>query len=270
MDTPTTSALVSTQAVASRLGVKADTVRRWVKEGQFPDPVRRGKHWYFKAEAIDRWFGADRARAPEFAHAIAAGRAGQADAVPQLDRLVSDSEMPAIVRATALDLLGAYGAAAVPASTRALVDADPAVRRAAVTGLESVPAGQRLALVAPLLSDPVQAVRIEAARVLSSIPFGDLNPAVRPKFEAALAEFLAAQSVSLDMPGAHLNLAVLAENQANPKAAEAHYLHALKLDSDFTAARLNLSRLFSAAARNTDAERVLRDGIARVAGQGDL
>src|SRR5205809_6922947 len=44
----------------------------------------------------------------------------------------------------------------------------------------------------------------------------------------------------------------------------------LELFSDFTPARLNLARLLNELGRNPDAEHVLRDGIARVADEGEL
>src|SRR5438093_94307 len=77
---------------------------------------------------------------------------------------------PAIVRATALDVLRRYGPASLPVSVEGTRDPDPAVRTAAVASLERVPPDERVSLVAPLLGDPVRAVRIEAARVLSSVP----------------------------------------------------------------------------------------------------
>ena len=73
-----------------------------------------------------------------------------------------------------------------------------------------------------------------------------------------LAEYIAAQSVSLDMPGAQLNLAVVYQNTGRIELAEKHYLGALRIDPDFTPARANLARLYNASARNADAERVLK------------
>ena len=67
-----------------------------------------------------------------------------------------------------------------------------------------------------------------------------------PAFDAALAEYIAAQNVSLDMPGARLNLAVVHQNTGRPDLAEAHYLAALKIDPDFTPARANLAQLYNA------------------------
>jgi predicted CXXCH cytochrome family protein len=221
------------------------------------------------SDAIDRWFGTDWRQRPQFAEALAAGRAGRADALPKLQHLAGDPEMPAIARASALDLLRGYEGG-LAAATEALSDPDAAVRRAAVADLERMRPGTRLAQVGPLLSDPVRAVRVEAARVLASVPAADFEPAQRARFDAALGEFRAVQEAALDMPGSHLNLAVLDETQGRPSEAVQHYLAALRLDPDFTPARLNLARLYSTIGQLQDAERILRTGVARVPNQGDL
>jgi predicted CXXCH cytochrome family protein len=221
------------------------------------------------ADAVERWYGPGRRESPHYGEVIAAGRAGRPGAEAALVKLVMEPKQPAIVRATAVDLLGRYGAASVPASVAATRDADPAVRTAAVSSLERVPAAERVPLVAPLLGDPRRAVRMEAARVLSSAT-SRLDPAERRAYEAAIAEFTAGQEAALDMPGPHLNLAVVHQNEGDPTRAEAEYRAALRLDPDFTPARLNLSRLLNERGRNADAERVLQDGIARVPSQGEL
>lgn len=221
-------------------------------------------------EAIDRWFGPDWRNRPHFADALAGGRAGKPAALPKLQELAGDTEMPAIARATALDLLRGYGDGGMAGATEALSDPDAAVRRAAIAVLERARPGTRLAQVGPLLADPVRAVRVEAARVLSSVPAADFEPALRARFEAALGEARAVQAAALDMAGSHLNLAVLAENQGRPAEAVQRYLAALRLDPDFTPARLNLARLYSTIGQPQDAERILRDGVARAPTQGDL
>src|SRR5262249_17937108 len=160
-----------------------------------------------------RWYGPGRRREVHYGEVIAAGRAGRPRAEEGLGDLAQDPSQPAIVRATALDLLRHYGPASVPASVAGTRDPDPGVRPAAIAGLERVPAETRAPLVAPLLGDPVRAVRIEAARVLSSVPSDRLDASQRQAEERALAEFVAAQTVALDLPGPHLNLAVVYENQ---------------------------------------------------------
>src|SRR5260370_1322351 len=77
---------------------------------------------------------------------------------------------PVIVCATAVDLLRGYGPTAASAAIRATKDEDPVVRGAAVSGLERLPPRERLATAAPLLQDAIRAVRIEAARVLATVP----------------------------------------------------------------------------------------------------
>jgi len=222
------------------------------------------------ADTVTHWYGPGRNQEPHYGEIIAAGRAGRPGAEASLGKLVEDTSQPAIVRATALDLLGRYGQGSVPASLTATRDPDPAVRTAAVGSLERVPTESRAPLVAPLLVDPVRTVRLEAARVLSSVPAERLEAGQRRAHEAALAEYVAAQSASLDMPGAHLNLAVVLENEGKAPAAETEYRAALRLDPDFTPARLNLSRLLNGVGRNADAERVLRDGLVRLPSQGEL
>jgi predicted CXXCH cytochrome family protein len=222
------------------------------------------------ADAVARWYGPTRRQERHYGEILAAGRAGRADAAAALATLVADASQPAIVRATAVDLLGGFGPANVAAIVTATGDPDPAVRVAAVGALDHLPPQDRIALVAPRLDDPVRAVRIEAARVLAPTAPENLDATKRRALERATAEYVAAQNASLDMPGSHLNLAVLREGRREIAAAETEYRTALRLDPDFTPARLNLARLLNGVGRNGDAEHVLRDGIARVPEQGDL
>jgi Flp pilus assembly protein TadD len=189
--------------------------------------------------------------------------------VPALVALVGDLAQPAIVRATALDLL-ARGGAGLEARLAATGDADPLVRATAVGGLDRLPPGARVAGAAPLLGDPVRAVREEAARVLSSAPSESLEPEQRRALEKALAEFEAAQRATADLPAAHLNLAVLHANRGHPDLAEADYLTALRMDPGFLPARANLALLYNRAGRNEQAERVLREAIELAPEEGEL
>jgi len=222
------------------------------------------------ADRVAAWYGPNRRQEPHFGETLAAARSGQPGAPDALARLAADKQLPAIVRATALDGLRSDPSTGDSVRIEATRDADPSVRAAAADSLESVPATQRLYALAPLLKDPVRAVRIAAARSLSSLPPEQIETATRPAFNAALAEYIAAQSVSLDMPGAQLNLAVVRQNTGRIDLAERHYLAALKIDPDFTPARANLSRLYNATARNADAERVLTEGLKREPGIGEL
>jgi tetratricopeptide (TPR) repeat protein len=222
------------------------------------------------AAAVVKWYGPERSKSLDWALAVAAGRAGSRDGAPALINTAGDQELPAIVRATALGLLRAYGPQGSAVMTAALRDGDPAVRVAAVGALEAVPQPERLAAVAPALNDPIRAVRIEAARVLAGVPAERFDAAQRKAFDAAVAEFVEAQMAMADMPASHLNLAVLYGSQGKRDLAESEYLTALRMDPYFVPARANLVTLYNAMGRNADAERILREGIKRTPNEGDL
>ncbi len=223
----------------------------------------------WSADWVVKWYGPERRRDPHFAEAIAAGRAGDPAAFEPLAALAGDEEEPAIVRATALELLSQYGPAALDSLAAATRDEEPLLRATAAARLVGLPPEQRLAAM-PLLEDPVRAVRIEAARVLAELPADRFDPAQRRAFEAALAEYREAQLAMADMPGGHLNLAVLHANRGEPEAAEKAYWAALRMDPDFLPARANLANLYNRTGRNDAAERVLREGIERAPDEGEL
>jgi tetratricopeptide (TPR) repeat protein len=222
------------------------------------------------AERVAQWYGRQRRQEPHWGEAFAAARAGRPGAADAVARIAADRAQPAIVRATALDLLRADPRTGDAIRVEATRDPDPEVRAAAADSLEPLPPVARASGLAPLLSDPVRAVRIAAARAFASLPRERVDPAVRPALDLALDEYVTAQSVSLDMPGARLNLAVLAQHRGRSDEAASHYLAALRLDPDFTPARANLARLYNALGRNADAERVLREGLSRQPGIGEL
>lgn len=220
------------------------------------------------ADAVASWYGSK--PPPDYAKILAAGRAGLTEALPQLAQLAGASDPPTMVRATALESLRHYGMAGTAAMVTALQDADPLVRVTAVGGLDRLPPSALLTAVGPLLRDPIRAVRMEAARVLAAVPPEGFPPAERAAFEAAIAEFTAAQKMMADTPGAQLNLAVLQTQQGQPALAEQSYLAALRLDPAFLPAGFNLAHLYSQMHRNAEAELVLRQALHYAPEEGEL
>ena len=198
---------------------------------------------------------------PHFATAFAAGRAGDATAQPDLAALAADPDQPAIVRATALELLRPLGPSGVAAARSAFDDPDPLVRATAAGGLEALGLPARRAALEPLLADPVRAVRVETARVLAEAWSGDGAPVPDDPLAAAAAEYLDAQAAVADMAPARLGLGVVRQRQGAQDQAEAEYRASLALDPRLTPARFNLANLLNAQGRNPEAETVLRGGI---------
>jgi len=229
----------------------------------------RDKKAQWANDAVRGWYGPKK-QPPHFAETIAAGRDGRPEALPKLMAVATDTKQPVIIRATALDLLPQYGSQGTAAMVSALRDEDPLLRRTALRGLARLGPEPRLKAVAPLLKDPIRAVRIEAARVLTSVPRELFNQSQRTDFDKALAEFKQAQMAVADQPSGHLNLGVMYEGTGRRDLAEKSYLTALRKDPGFLPARFNLTNLYNAMGRNADAEQVLREGIKRAPKEGEL
>ena len=222
------------------------------------------------ASTVARWYGPNRRQEAHFGLAIDAGRYARPGAVKGLITLAEDTAQPAIVRATALQLLAAYpGRSALEALQRGLRDADPMVRHAAVIGQERLPPEQRSAALLPLLGDPVRTVRIEAARVLApaAASIADSN---KERLNRALAEFEAAQQENADRPEAPLNLGNLYFARGETGQAEAAYRKAIALDPRFVPAYVNLADLYRAQKRDAESEKILRAGLQAVPTAGAL
>ncbi|MDD5033385.1 MAG: tetratricopeptide repeat protein [Methylococcaceae bacterium] len=219
------------------------------------------------AQAMDRWYG-DRWRArPSFAGLFATARSGQMGDIAHLQRLADDATQPAIVRATALQLLRPYGMKGSSLG-KALGDASPLVRAAAVQGLEGM--GEALKLGLPLLRDPSRAVRIEVARVLAPLPPASLEPAQRTALAKVLEEYQSAQRAQADQPEGHFNLGKLYTDLGQLKPAEDAYLTALSRDPKFFPAASHLANLYAQTNRPAEAERVLRRALSAAPEQAEL
>jgi tetratricopeptide (TPR) repeat protein len=230
----------------------------------------RGSEW--SLAAVEKWYGPERRQGFHYGVVFAAARAGYREAAPGLAALAVDPEMPAIVKATALELLARYDPTpeAFSAFANATYDDDALVRAAALAALDRLPAEQRPPIAAPHLDDPVRAVRVEAARVLTGVPRERLAPAQRRAFDTALAESREAQQAMSDTAAAHFNLAVLDANLGALERAEAGYRTAIEMEPDFLPARFNLATFYNGIGRNADAEQVLRGALQRFPDEGEL
>jgi predicted CXXCH cytochrome family protein len=220
----------------------------------------RDKPPEWAAAAIAAWFGPDRRGSLTYAAAFRAAWTDQPDAQVLLSALASATNVPALVRASALAELPTPS---IDLATRGLSDPDPEVRLGALDMLESLPPEQRWPLAAPLLSDPVRGVRIRVAELLVAVPAASRPPADRERFERAASEFIAAQGLNADRPDARTALGNFQALQGNAAAAEAEYRAAVRLDPLFSAAAINLSDLYRQLGRERDAERALREALMR-------
>jgi tetratricopeptide (TPR) repeat protein len=236
--------------------------------------VDRSAEW--AAELIGEWYaptgaGEEAESGAHFGIPLAAARDGRPLGVEALPRLVDDSDLPAIVRATAADLLVRHPSPpSLLATARALGDADPLVRAAAVRGMEAVEPDRRLNLVAPLLTDAARAVRIEAGRVLAPVPSEVLTPAQRVDLDRAIGEYVDAQLSNADHPSAHVNLALLEANRRNLAAAERELRTAIRIGPHYVPAYVNLADVYRVLGRDAEGEALLREALALLPGEAAL
>lgn len=208
-------------------------------------------------DAYRRWYG--EVRRPHYATAFAAARAGEPSR-GELDRLAENPLQPVIVRATALELLARDpGTAAAAAIEAALLAGEPLLRHTAALNLRVADSARRTELLAPLLSDPVKAVRMAAVSRLADLPRESWKAYRREAFARCLREYEQAMAHSLDFPESALNLGNLYAAMGRTGEAERYYRLALQIDDLFLPAQINLAVQLSADGRYTEAARILRE-----------
>jgi tetratricopeptide (TPR) repeat protein len=221
-----------------------------------------GRSAEWAAKQTEAWYGHTPRGSQRYAEALRAASIRGPGAADLLQALARDGDQPAIARASALERLGLFPSPAAHEVVRAgLKDGDSLVRRAAAGAVESTDPARRVELLAPLLDDPVRAVRMEAARALAVAPREQLSDAQRTSFDRSLAEFIAAQQFNADRPESHLNLGLLYAAQRRLPEAEAALRAALQVDPRFVPAAVNLADLYRASGRDAEGERILRAAL---------
>jgi tetratricopeptide (TPR) repeat protein len=221
-------------------------------------------------QSFARWYP-DRVGAPHWGVALAAGRNRLAGAAGQLEALIADASQPAIVRASALQLLGPVARAqSLGPVRRSLADPDPLVRRAALQAAGAFEPRIALALAAPLLRDRVLGVRIEAVDRIADVPRSQWPPELHAPARAALADYRRAQLASAERAEARLNLGALHARLGELDEARREYELAQRLDPSFTPSYVNLADVERQSGRDAEAERVLRRGLARAPEAAEL
>jgi Tfp pilus assembly protein PilF len=216
------------------------------------------------AHALSKWFAHPPDGVQRFAEALNVGEQGGPGAQHALAGLVVDGSQPDIARATALSLMPGYAPApADPSSRSGTIDDSALVRRAAGQSLSESNLDESAVALAPLLKDPVRAVRLEAANVLAGAPPNVLSGDLASAFDQAIDEYIAAQELNADRPEALLNLGALFARQGSFDQAEAELKSALALDPSFAPAAVNLADLYRALGREAEGEASLRKALQR-------
>ena len=217
-------------------------------EARFPESPHRGPHF-----------------APVFS-AAATDPAGQADALLE----IAEWEGPGIVRASALDMLGAAARAdQAPRLLPLLSDPDPLVRAAAAGTIGALPPDQRLDALFPLLSDPLRAVRVATARALLDAQAAPGTPEAQA-ISVAMAEWQGSMMLRADFPETHLQLAGVGLTLRNWQMATQAFAEAVSLDPQLVQGWIMQARIAAALEDRQGAARAVSQGLAANPGDATL
>jgi Flp pilus assembly protein TadD len=217
-------------------------------------------------DAWNRWYG--EARRPHFGTVFAAAREGETTGLVEL---VTTQLQPPLVRATALELLAFNGAPELERLCSDLLLADAAIlRHTAVTHLPLIDPATFARRVAPLLADPVKAVRLAASSRLAGVDPTLLADYQVEDLESGLAEYRESMTANLDFASAAMNLGALAARLGDDAEAERLLRQALVVDDRFTPARANLAILLASQQRDDEAVALLEEGVALTPDEPEL
>lgn len=231
------------------------------------------RQWY--ASELPAKTNASSNPVPRYDDTLWKARNGKPGASRALHLLLADTSLPAIRRATLIAELPSYPSQrSLELAALALKDADPQVRTAAINVLLSLANGPQQGLVlptllAPLLNDPIRAVRIAAAWQLAQLP-PQSRAGLSTALEKGLSEYEEVQNDLTERAEANLNLAMLYQATNRPEKVEPALRAAIARNPDFLPATVTLIQWLEASGRAPEARQLLEDSLHLHPGSGLL
>jgi tetratricopeptide (TPR) repeat protein len=210
------------------------------------------------ADAVVKWFGPERKY--HFSDDLVPGSKLDRGSEQHLLKLMSDTSIPSIIKATAAEYLRNIPTKqSIDALLQALRDKDPQVRYRSVRALSSFPYEQWKDAVSPLFGDKVRAVRIAAADVLLQVPIEQIPADHRNAFANARKELEQYVMYQADFAVGNVLIGDFYYRLNDQMNAEKFYKRGLKKDSLMNYVRFNLSSLYNTQGRNAEALKLLEE-----------
>ena len=183
---------------------------------------------------------------------------GDYSAISGLVKLTNDTGTADMVKAASIEHLASI------ANTegqliieRHLNDTVALIRLAATRNYFDQDAISFVEKLSPALSDPLLAIRIEAAQQFMSIDYIEPAPAYLSAFAVAEKEYLSFQKRTAYFASSRYNLGVYYTKQNKVKEAINEFKTALRIDNQYFPAMINLAILYSKTGDNEKAEQWL-------------
>ncbi|MCZ6854673.1 MAG: tetratricopeptide repeat protein, partial [Gammaproteobacteria bacterium] len=199
-------------------------------------------------------------RADHFAPLFDAASRGLSSAEAGLARLVADTTLPVMIRATAAARLAPYNRGyTLEALQVGLADPDALVRYGSLRGLAGLTEDTRWRLGNALLFDDRLAIRHQAFRTLLR---SASNPRRRDILRSLLADYLEVLAFNGDRPEAHTSAASAHAALGNFADAESAFKAAIAIEPDWVPAMVNLADLYRANGRDVQGHDLLERAVA--------
>ena len=149
---------------------------------------------------------------------------------------------------------------AVDNASRQLSNANPLIRRAAVSALRAMPGQLRWQLLNPLIEDPVRVIRLEVASALAEAQ-PQLAGKDAARLDALIAEYRGALNYNADTPAGQLSIGNLEASLGFSILAENAYLKSLEIESNYVPTLINLADLYRSTGRDHESRKLLLQAL---------
>ncbi len=176
---------------------------------------------------------------------------------------MSESELfPPILRARILqDLDDRYPWMVKPLLKENLSSHESLIRYTALAAYP-IDNAEDIQILAGMLTDPVKAVRSQAAFKLSTVPRDQIPGKSLSAFNRALNEYKKEMEYSADFAPSRHNLGIFYDNLGQTDSAIENYRDAIRIDDQFYPAKVNLALDYNRLGENGKAEKLLKEVIA--------
>lgn len=213
------------------------------------------------ADAVVKWYGPKRKY--HFAEDLIPGSQLNENSEAHLTKLIADTAVPAIIKATAFYYLGNITTqSSLNVLLNSLKEKDAQIRYEALRSLLNFSSGiTDKTVIANLLTDKVRSVRIAAAELIASMGTDQLPGQYLSAYQNAKSELEKHLLHQSDFAHGNIAVADYYQHNNNFAGAEKFYLRALKKDSLANLARLNLATTYNIQGKNAEALAVLKVAV---------
>ncbi len=222
------------------------------------------KSTLWATDYLRKWYGQDLLDEEHYGEIFWAGRQHYPEAHEGLLRLARDRELPPMIRATAISLLGGYPEPSTAQLLGQLInDPDPLIRYATLSVAQFGEAEFIRDLAVPRLRDSIKLVRLIAANALTAVPRNLIPEGSTDLLNTVLKEYNESLMINADHPSTHLNFGNLYLNTGDFEKAEASFREAIELEPGLVGPYINLADLYRRLDRDQEGEQVLKSALER-------